>query len=88
MDAAAFEHLLAESGYGEAARVEWEPGLFNDTHTHDFDALILVVSGAITISRAESDETFGPGETCALARGTPHTELVGDEGVVFLAGRR
>ncbi len=88
MNEAEFKKHLADEGYEDAGRVEWEAGLFNDSHTHEFDASIFVVSGEITTMRGAGPETFMAGDACTLGAETPHTEQVGSEGVTFLVGRR
>jgi len=88
MTEAEFRRLLADEGYGEPARVAWEANLVNDSHAHDFDARILVIEGRITVDCDGDAVTCGPGDSRALAAGTPHVETIGPQGVTFLAGRR
>ncbi len=88
MDQTTFEKTLQDHGYNETATVEMEAGAVLDTHTHDFDAMLLVLSGGITVTTEQATTTCASGDTFSLASGTPHSEVVGDEGVCFLVGRK
>lgn len=88
MDEKTFRAELEQEGYGEASVVEWEAGKFVDTHTHDFSASLLVLSGEITVTTESGTTTCRAGDTGSLAAGTPHSEKVGTEGVRFLVGRK
>jgi quercetin dioxygenase-like cupin family protein len=85
----AFRKLLAKEGYGEGAVRDWAAGTFNDTHSHDFSAKVLVLDGEITVTTADGRATTcRAGDTFQLAAGTPHQERVGPDGVRFLGGRK
>jgi quercetin dioxygenase-like cupin family protein len=88
MDRAAFERELQTQGYGEIVDRRMEPNHVNPEHTHEFDARVMVLEGAITIGRDGGAQTFRAGEMCAITAGTLHTEQCGAEGVRYLAGRR
>ena len=81
------ERLKAE-GYAEGVLVEWPSNTFNDTHTHEFSACVLVLEGEITVTTAEGATTCRANDTFQLVAGTPHSEQVGPDGVKFLSGRR
>jgi quercetin dioxygenase-like cupin family protein len=63
-------------------------GTVNDTHSHDFDAALLVLSGNITVTTEQGTTTCRAGDTFELDNGIPHTEHIGPDGVRFLVGRR
>ncbi len=88
MDQTNFEKTLSDQGYDKAAIVDMEAGTVNDTHTHEFDAMLLVLSGGISVTTEQGTTTCAAGDTFSLASGTPHSEVVGDEGVRFLVGRK
>ena len=69
-------------------RVPLLEGLALDTHSHDFDAAVLVQSGALTVTTADGTTTCRAGDTFMLGNGIPHTENAGKDGVRFLVGRR
>jgi quercetin dioxygenase-like cupin family protein len=48
----------------------------------------MVIGGAITVTRAGKAQTFGAGDSCAVAAGEVHAETVGPQGVAYIAGRR
>jgi quercetin dioxygenase-like cupin family protein len=87
MDRADFEAALQRDGYTAAAR-EMAAGTVNPDHTHDFDARVMVLAGAITIGRDGGAHMFGPGEWCDVPAGQVHSEQVGPSGVSYVAGRR
>ncbi len=88
MDERSFKEKLARDGFGEAVLREWEAGTVNESHTHDFAASALVISGEITVTTDGGATTCKAGDSFALAAGIPHTETVGDDGVRFLVGRK
>ena len=57
---------------------------------HEFDALLLVIDGEMTIACDGKPQTFRAGEICSVPAGTPHTEQFGSgaKGVHFIAGWR
>ena len=88
MNEQSFRARVKDEGYGEPVLLEWDAGLLNESHSHDFDATILVIEGEITVTCADRTSTCQTGDSDALAAGTPHTEEVGPEGVKFLVARR
>lgn len=88
MQESEFRAQLKEGGYDEARLIEWSPDTFNDTHTHEFDASVLVLAGEITVTTADETCTCRAGDTFSLNAGIPHKEMIGPEGVKFLSGRR
>ena len=88
MDESSFRSEVAAQGYGEPTVVEWAPGTVNESHSHDFGATILVLSGAITVTTEAGTTTCEVGDRFALEPGVAHTEEVGAEGVRFLVGRK
>ncbi len=89
MDEATFKAQAEAEGYGGFAIRDWEPGMVNDMHTHDFSASILVLDGALTVTYEDgSEKTCRAGDCNALAAGIPHAEKVGPEGVRFISGRQ
>ena len=48
----------------------------------------MVIGGEITLTRGGKAETFGVGDSCAVAAGEVHGERVGPQGVAYIAGRR
>jgi quercetin dioxygenase-like cupin family protein len=90
MNQAEFEKKLAAEGYGEIVDRQVEAGLTGPEHSHEFDALLLVLEGEMTIACNGKPQTFRAGDTCSVPAGTPHTEKygAGSAGVHYLAGRR
>ncbi len=68
--------------------IDWEADKFVDTHTHDFSASVLVLSGEMTVTTESGATTCRASDTDSLVAGTPHSEKVGPEGVRFLVGRK
>jgi len=88
MDKASFEARLREQGYENIGQREMAANTVNDTHSHDFDAQVLVLDGEITITRGGKAQTFRAGDSCEVPAGTVHAEQIGPQGVRYIAGRR
>ncbi|HEU0218886.1 MAG TPA: cupin domain-containing protein [Stellaceae bacterium] len=88
MNRAEFEKKCAAEGYGEVVERKMEGGHFNDEHSHEFDAYVLIVDGEMTIARHGKAEVFRAGDMCTMPAGTVHTEKCGAAGAHYLAGRR
>lgn len=87
MDRIAFEDELRRDGY-QIVNGGLKPDVNNPDHAHDFDVRVMVLGGAITITRDGAAETYHAGDTCGFPAGTIHAEHVGPEGVAYLVGRR
>ncbi len=64
------------------------PGDTYAPHVHDYDKVIIVISGSITWVLPESEERFEThaGDRIELPRGMWHAAEVGPEGVMCLEG--
>ena len=87
MDRTTFEEEATRDGF-EVQESTLAAGTNNPEHTHPFDARLYVLSGKLTIGCAGNVTTYGPGDTCQMNADTLHTEVVDDDEVVFLVGRR
>ena len=87
MNQGEFEADLKREGY-EVSYGGLRPGYANPDHTHDWHARVMVIGGEITITRHGKAETFGVGDSCAVAAGEMHAENVGARGVAYISGRR
>lgn len=87
MDIETFKEDLIREGY-KPRFASLPEGHIDPTHTHEFDARILVLGGEITITRDGKPEIFRAGDSCSVPAGCLHAENVGAEGVAYLAGRR
>ena len=83
-----FAAVLRNEGYQEVTTVEMKPGQRNATHSHDFDAKALVLTGDITITCGSDARRYAKGDVFQLGAGTPHVEDIGAQGVSYLVGRR
>jgi quercetin dioxygenase-like cupin family protein len=88
MDRAAFETDLREQGYGEVVDRRMEADAFNPEHAHEFDACLLVLEGAMTITSEGEPRIYRAGDTFSMSAGCRHAEQSGPEGTRYLAGRR
>ena len=88
MDELEWRKQVRQVGFADISNIEWAPGLFNDMHTHDFEANLFVVSGEMTVKTDDEEITCGAGESGALDAGVSHSELVGSAGVSFLIARK
>ena len=91
IDEAGFRAGLARDGYEPFER-SWPapaPGTApGEMHTHEFDARLLILEGAFTVTREGVPTTFRPGDICEVPAGMVHAEDVGPEGTRYVAGRR
>jgi quercetin dioxygenase-like cupin family protein len=88
MERTTFEAELREQGYDEALDRRMEANAVNPEHAHEFDARLLVLEGAMTITSEGRQRTYRAGDTFSMSAGCRHTEVCGPEGVRYLAGRR
>jgi quercetin dioxygenase-like cupin family protein len=90
MERAEFEQKLEAEGYTELFDRQMEASGAGPEHSHEFDALLFVLSGEMTIARNGKPETFRAGDLCSVAARTPHTEQFGSGtvGVHYLAAWR
>ena len=83
-----FESELREEGYAEIVDRRMAANAVNPAHAHEFDARLLVLEGAMTITREGIERTYRAGDTFAMSAGCRHAEHSGPEGARYLAGRR
>lgn len=83
-----FRQQLLEKGYGEEQYKDYAPNTDGPLHTHDFSAMLLVVSGEFTLAQEHEATTYRPGEVCELAAGTKHAERTGHSGARILLGKK
>jgi quercetin dioxygenase-like cupin family protein len=88
MDRTVFETELHEHGYAEVADRRMEPDALNPEHAHEFDARLLVLEGAMTITAEGAEHTYHAGDTFTMSAGCRHSERSGPDGARYLAGRR
>ena len=88
LSAVAFESNLRRGGFtvtygGQKPNTVFEP------HTHGDDELrIMVLAGSVTVVRDNVAETFTAGQSCVVAAGCDHSDIVGPEGAAYIVGRR
>src|SRR5260370_461963 len=61
MERTIFETELREQGYGEVLDRRMEGDAVNPEHAHEFDARLLVLEGAMTITSEGSERTYRAG---------------------------
>ena len=83
-----FRDQLAADGITNVVMVEREANGGMDTHSHPFEARLLILEGDITIVVDGVTRHCGPGETFRLGADVPHIEKYGPQGVRYLAGRK
>jgi quercetin dioxygenase-like cupin family protein len=88
MERTSFETELREQGYGEIVDRRMEANMLNPEHAHEFDARLLVLEGAMTITAAGTERIYGAGDTFSMSAGCRHSECSGPQGARYLAGRR
>jgi mannose-6-phosphate isomerase-like protein (cupin superfamily) len=77
MERAEFERKLKAEGYTELFDRQMEVSGTGPEHSHEFDALLLVLKGEMTIACNGKPQTYRAGDLCSVPAGTPHTEQFG-----------
>lgn len=88
MDREMFEAELRAQGYAEVVDRRIAANAVSPEHSHEFDARLFVLEGAMTIASEGRERTYGAGDTFSMAAGCRHAEHAGPEGARYLAGRR
>jgi len=55
----------------------------NREHAHEFDASLLVLDGAMTITSEGNERTYRAGDTFSMSAGCRHAEQCGPRRAVF-----
>ena len=79
---------LKADGFAETLTRRMEAGQAAPTHTHPFDARLLVLDGEIILEQGGTTRHYGPGEAFEVLAGVPHSESFGPAGAAYLVGRR
>lgn len=80
MEAALQREGLAPFRWGNAPRYHYPP------HRHDYDSVIVCVTGSITFHVDGGDMELRPGDRIDLPAGVEHAAAVGPDGVECLEG--
>jgi quercetin dioxygenase-like cupin family protein len=88
MERTTFETELREQGYLEIFDRRMEADALNPEHAHEFDACLLILEGAVTVTAEGAERTYRTGDTFKMSSGCRHSERSGPEGARYLAGRR
>ena len=76
---------LQERGHSNVVKVTLPPNQAKATHSHPYDADVIVMQGNIKIVTDGREYNLGPGDEFQLDSGIMHTEETGGNGVVILA---
>jgi quercetin dioxygenase-like cupin family protein len=89
MDTTAIEAKWESEGYAvDVERKTFPPHLSTPPHSHPFDARVLILAGAFTLTAQGQSLTFYPGEHFEVAAGCIHSQHYGPEGTIFLIARK
>ncbi len=88
MNEVEFKQALLDEGYGEGERLDCEPNMSNELHTHEFSAFAMVMRGEFTVVRENETVTHRPGDICRVPAGTMHAEQTGAEGATLFIGKK
>ena len=76
---------LQERGHSNVVKLTLPPNQAKATHSHPYDADVLVMPGNIKIVTDCQEYNLRPGDEFQLDSGIMHTEETGGKGVVILA---
>ena len=83
-----FLALLKERGFPDPVLVEYPANKGLDIHTHNFEALALIIEGSMSITTDGVRSNYSVGDIFHLKYQQPHEESYGPRGVKYLASRR
>lgn len=86
-DARGFRAQAEADGYTVVEK-RMAPGTVNPDHSHPFDARLLITDGEISVSVDGETTTCRAGDVFELDANRTHSEVIGPEGVCYLAARR
>ncbi len=82
-----FTKQSLEEGFDEVLVREWQANLHLETHTHAFDASVLVIKGSYSLTVGEQVRHLRAGDSFRLARNIAHAETYGPEGATIWVAR-
>ena len=83
-----FRRRAIERGFDEVLERAGKADFVAATHTHAFDADVLVIRGEMWLGQDGVERRLLRGDTFQVPAGTPHTERYGHEGAVYWVARR
>ena len=78
---------LKQKGHENVVEVSFPKNHVNHTHTHPFDAEIIVIEGDMKVIIGETEKHLNVGDGLSLTANVQHSECIGERGVTFMAGR-
>lgn len=88
MNQNAFLELLQKQEFPSPVLVVREHSLFIDHHSHQYEAIALVLEGQIDINIGGAKKICLAGDTFHLLPNQVHTESTGAKGVKYLVSRK
>ena len=82
-----FTKQSLEEGFDEVLVREWQANQHLATHTHAFDASVLVIKGSYRLTLGEQVRHLRAGDSFRLARNIAHAETYGPEGATIWVAR-
>jgi quercetin dioxygenase-like cupin family protein len=82
-----FTKQSLEEGFDEVLVREWQANQHLATHTHAFDASVLVIKGSYSLTVGDRVRHLCAGDSFRLARNIAHAETYGPEGATIWVAR-
>ena len=82
-----FTKQSLEEGFDEVLVREWQANQHLATHTHAFDASVLVIKGSYSLTVGDKVRHLRAGDSFRLARNIAHAETYGPEGATIWVAR-
>jgi quercetin dioxygenase-like cupin family protein len=82
-----FTRQSLEEGFDEVLVREWQANQHLATHTHAFDASVLVIKGSYSLTVGDKVRHLRAGDSFRLARNIAHAETYGPEGATIWVAR-
>ena len=87
MTMAEFTKQSLEEGFDEVLIRTWPANQQLDTHTHPFDASVVVIKGSYSLTIGDQVRHLDAGDSFRLARNVAHAETYGPEGATIWVAR-
>ncbi len=80
-------NILKNKGHKNIVEVSFPENHVNQSHTHPFNAEIIIVAGGMKVTIGGDEKNLAVGDQLELAANLEHSEHIGPGGVTYLAAR-
>ena len=88
MDERGLAEQLRKEGFRHTYVWQDGPNTHYPEHTHEKETAHIILNGEMTMTMAETSQTFNEGERCDVPAGAVHSARMGAKGCRYLIGER